>query len=268
MPTTKLGLPTISGNLTNDVVTHMNALAEAVDNKAGANNGLATLGSDGKVHANQLNVQEIPDASLTVKGITKLNNAVNSTSETEAATPKAVKTANDNADSRVLKSSINQPNGVAGLDGTGKIPQSALPSAGVNSYFEKIIFNSVSIPANGSYVRKITLPGEMVDFKVNLYADYYQVTMSFQANKAAALANRVYAQRIAVGEDNTTTISYLTNSAGNVALISGGSQIHAGISLDSLIYNPTTNQIEITLKNLNANPVAFSETFELEAITK
>ncbi|MEC0089320.1 tail fiber protein [Paenibacillus macquariensis] len=37
----------------------------------------------------------IPDASLTVKGITKLNSAVNSTSETEAATPKAIKTVND-----------------------------------------------------------------------------------------------------------------------------------------------------------------------------
>ena len=37
----------------------------------------------------------IPDASLTVKGITKLNSAVNSTSETEAATPKAVKSVND-----------------------------------------------------------------------------------------------------------------------------------------------------------------------------
>ncbi|OAB39157.1 hypothetical protein PMSD_04290 [Paenibacillus macquariensis subsp. defensor] len=38
---------------------------------------------------------DIPDASLTVKGITQLNSAVNSTSETEAATPKAVKSVND-----------------------------------------------------------------------------------------------------------------------------------------------------------------------------
>ncbi|OAB46533.1 tail fiber protein [Paenibacillus antarcticus] len=38
---------------------------------------------------------DIPDASLTVKGITKLNSVVNSPSETEAATPKAVKIVND-----------------------------------------------------------------------------------------------------------------------------------------------------------------------------
>ncbi|OAB46053.1 tail fiber protein [Paenibacillus glacialis] len=40
---------------------------------------------------------DIPDASLTVKGIIQLNSAVNSTSETEAATPKAVKMAYDEA---------------------------------------------------------------------------------------------------------------------------------------------------------------------------
>lgn len=43
---------------------------------------------DGHTHA-------LPSASTTVKGVTKLNSAINSTSETEAATPKAVKTAYD-----------------------------------------------------------------------------------------------------------------------------------------------------------------------------
>lgn len=37
----------------------------------------------------------INDASLTQKGVTQLSNAINSTSETTAATPKAVKTVND-----------------------------------------------------------------------------------------------------------------------------------------------------------------------------
>ncbi len=41
------------------------------------------------------------DASLTTKGVVKLSNAVDSTSESLAATPKAVKAANDNANSRV-----------------------------------------------------------------------------------------------------------------------------------------------------------------------
>ncbi|MCZ9158870.1 prophage tail fiber N-terminal domain-containing protein, partial [Escherichia albertii] len=41
------------------------------------------------------------DASLTTKGVVKLSSATNSTSESLAATPKAVKAANDNANSRV-----------------------------------------------------------------------------------------------------------------------------------------------------------------------
>lgn len=42
-----------------------------------------------------------PDATTTEKGFTKLSSAVDSESETEAATPKAVKAANDNANGRV-----------------------------------------------------------------------------------------------------------------------------------------------------------------------
>ena len=44
-----------------------------------------------------------PDASLTAKGFVQLSSATNSTSETLAATPKAVKTAYDNAEKRLQK---------------------------------------------------------------------------------------------------------------------------------------------------------------------
>ncbi len=44
-----------------------------------------------------------PDASLTAKGFTQLSSATNSTSETLAATPKAVKAAYDNAEKRMQK---------------------------------------------------------------------------------------------------------------------------------------------------------------------
>lgn len=54
MPTTKLNLPLIDGTNTADVVRDMNALANAVDNKAGASDGLATLDATGKVPASQL----------------------------------------------------------------------------------------------------------------------------------------------------------------------------------------------------------------------
>ncbi|EFB9371960.1 phage tail protein [Escherichia coli] len=44
-----------------------------------------------------------PDATLTEKGFTQLSSATNSTSEKQAATPKAVKAAYDNANSRLAK---------------------------------------------------------------------------------------------------------------------------------------------------------------------
>ncbi|MEK0046069.1 phage tail protein, partial [Escherichia albertii] len=44
-----------------------------------------------------------PDASLTAKGFTQLSSATNSTSESLAATPKAVKSAYDNAEKRLQK---------------------------------------------------------------------------------------------------------------------------------------------------------------------
>ncbi|KAA1174583.1 phage tail protein, partial [Photorhabdus heterorhabditis] len=44
-----------------------------------------------------------PDATLTEKGFTKLNSATNSNDETTAATPKAVKAAYDNANSKLAK---------------------------------------------------------------------------------------------------------------------------------------------------------------------
>ena len=52
--------------------------------------------ADGHTHA-------LPSASTTTKGVAKLNSATDSSSETEAATPKAVKDAFDNANNRVSK---------------------------------------------------------------------------------------------------------------------------------------------------------------------
>ncbi|MGC4378412.1 phage tail protein [Fictibacillus sp. Mic-4] len=97
MATTKLGLPLITGNMNADVVRDLNALANGVDGKVGVANGLATLGADGKVPQSQLDVQPPADASITVKGIVQLSAATNSTSNTLAATPSAVKTAYDKA---------------------------------------------------------------------------------------------------------------------------------------------------------------------------
>lgn len=68
----------------------------------GKANGVASLGSDGKVPASQLSVTQPPDATTSRKGIVQLNNSVTSTSTTQAATANAVKTVNDRFSERAV----------------------------------------------------------------------------------------------------------------------------------------------------------------------
>ncbi|WP_134903466.1 pyocin knob domain-containing protein [Paenibacillus polymyxa] len=88
--TEKLSLPLIEPNMTADVPRDMNALAEAVDAKVGVADGLAVLGADGKVPADQLNVKDPVDASTTVKGIVRLSADYKSTSSTTVPNSKAL----------------------------------------------------------------------------------------------------------------------------------------------------------------------------------
>ncbi|OAB26383.1 hypothetical protein PMSD_25875 [Paenibacillus macquariensis subsp. defensor] len=86
--TPNLGLlkknPITDGNDTFNIETMLNGNWDKLD------------GAVGQIRDDIQNIDvDIPDASLTVKGITKLNSAVNSVSETEASTPKAVKSVND-----------------------------------------------------------------------------------------------------------------------------------------------------------------------------
>ncbi|EHK5653648.1 phage tail protein [Escherichia coli] len=69
--------------------------------------------------------QKVPDASLTQKGVVQLNSAVNSESETEAATPKAVKIAIDNANARLAKdrNGADIPNKQLFLDNISGVPK-------------------------------------------------------------------------------------------------------------------------------------------------
>lgn len=60
-------------------------------------------------------------ATTTGYGHTILNPTVTSASNGEAATAGAVKAANDNANTRILKSAIGQPGGVPKLDENGKV---------------------------------------------------------------------------------------------------------------------------------------------------
>lgn len=156
MPTTKLGLPTITGNQNADVVRDLNALATEIDAKAGVADGLARLSPSGTVlnadgseagakvaaginvtdtggYFTGANVEdvlqelglntathEVYDATLTSKGHVQLSSSVTSSVETLAATPKAVKTAMDRADSAFTLASngkIQVRNAITGKGG-------------------------------------------------------------------------------------------------------------------------------------------------------
>ncbi len=67
MPTNKLGLPTVTENMTHDVPRDLNALATAIDNAAGTD--LATLNEDGMIPSEQM--RPIPGLSTHMNDLTK-----------------------------------------------------------------------------------------------------------------------------------------------------------------------------------------------------
>lgn len=87
-------------NRTHKAIEELQNEAINIDQK-GVANGVATLGADGKVPASQLNVSAPADATTTQKGVVQLSNSTTSTSETLAATPKAVKDAKDGLSTQI-----------------------------------------------------------------------------------------------------------------------------------------------------------------------
>lgn len=133
MATTNLGLPLIAGNNTADVVRDMNALANAVDGKAGAVSGLAKLDSGGKVPVTQLPAGTangvasldaggtIPDAQIPA-AITRDTEL--SAHTTRVDNPHSVTAAQVGAVPTTQKGAAN---GVASLGADGKVPSTQLP---------------------------------------------------------------------------------------------------------------------------------------------
>lgn len=97
MATTNYKLPTITGNMTADVVRDMNALAEATDTAIKEAVGGVDLSKIEQVDS-RLTAHLDESASLTTRGHTQLSNATDSTSDTLSATPSAVKRAYDRGD--------------------------------------------------------------------------------------------------------------------------------------------------------------------------
>ncbi|CCS53966.1 tail fiber domain protein [Salmonella enterica subsp. enterica serovar Agona str. 35.H.08] len=113
----------------------------------------------------------VPDGTLAQKGIVKLNNATDSTSTTEAATPSAVKTAMDKANAAAPASHIHAWGQITGVpDGTltqkgivklnsatdsTSTTEAATPSA-VKAAYDKA---SAAAPANHSHYQFFTANG-------------------------------------------------------------------------------------------------------------
>ena len=88
---TEQGTPIVAVNMNKIEQGIVNAIPKS---EKGKPNGVPTLDATGKVPAAQMGVSTPSDASLTVKGIVRLNNSLTSMSVTEAATPSAVAAVN------------------------------------------------------------------------------------------------------------------------------------------------------------------------------
>lgn len=72
----------------------------------GVNNGVASLGADGKLLASQRpDVAPVPDGTTTIKGIVQLEDSTSSSSVTKAATPNSIRLVKDKVD--LLEGSFN-----------------------------------------------------------------------------------------------------------------------------------------------------------------
>lgn len=141
--TSAKGVSQLSDSVTS-TSTILAATAKAV--KTAYDKAVEALGvANGKANASHSHgASDLPNASTSAKGVSKLNSATNSSSETDAATPKAVKAAYDLAASKAAASHTHSIANVSGL-------QEALDSAGVNLGDSTVVWsgNTTSLDMSG-----------------------------------------------------------------------------------------------------------------------
>ncbi|MED3571972.1 hypothetical protein [Cytobacillus praedii] len=121
MATTKLALPTITGTNTANVPRDLNALAQAIDEKAGTPDGFALLGPDGKV-LNGDGTQAGEVTSEQFKGLEqKVNTHLVDKANPHGVTKTQVGLGNVDNVKQIPLSEKGQPGGVPMLDENGKI---------------------------------------------------------------------------------------------------------------------------------------------------
>lgn len=127
----------------------LNAVLKTVLSEPGVYGGsvnIPVITVDSKGRITQVTNTPIGAADTSQSGIVKLNSAVDSTSESEAATPAAVKSAHDLAAGAIPMSERAVANGVCELDDDGQVPRERLP---VGNMADRDVFISTAYPSGG-----------------------------------------------------------------------------------------------------------------------
>lgn len=121
------GSTTFDGSANRSIAFALAATGVSAGNYGSATSSLR-LTVDGKGRAVSVEAVELQRGTTAVVGLVQLSSAVNSTSQTLAATPSAVKQAYDLAAAALPAAQKGVANGVATLDANGQVPASQLPS--------------------------------------------------------------------------------------------------------------------------------------------
>lgn len=167
-------------------------------------------------------------ASLTKTGVVQLSSAVNSTSETQASTPKAVKFAYDLAAAAVPASEKGVASGVATLDSNGKLTAAQMPTTAAKATdAEKLGGNLPAFYQDASNLLAGTLPTARLGDSGAVPGDYTKVTIDAKGrvvlgrNLAAADIPTLDVSKIGSGVFPAARIPTLNQSTtGNAATAS------------------------------------------------
>ncbi|TQR21788.1 hypothetical protein [Psychrobacillus vulpis] len=153
-------------------------------------------------------------------------------------------------DSKIASSLINKPNGVAGLDGNGRVINADGSNAGVKTLYDRLVFVGIKVPANGSYTKKIPIPGDLVHFKFDYNrtgAEHYLVDATLESAKNNVLSTTNFL-------NTTTSKNWIPNAVDNTnfTFYSVNGPGASKLSLSTVRYNSATKEIEIIIKNTDA----------------
>lgn len=136
MPTSRLGLPTITGNMSNDIVRDLNALAEAVDSSVPKKSDFDSHASDMNKHVTPTQISNWDSKAPgnhthTVSQITDLNSILANKANLDHSHAIANVTGLQSAlNEKISSSQKNVANGVAALDDNGRLPGALMPVNG------------------------------------------------------------------------------------------------------------------------------------------